>query len=382
MKKPRIAAAFATVVSILGTSAESNAWTGLEGPPYPFWGAIPVKYYVNKASFPPNIAATAEKRLVDGFASWAAPDCTYFATELLGDLPGSTYDINDGKNVLLWINKPDTWPGELGPVDNVIGVTLPVWSNDGMGNSLIFDADIVFNNVGFCWFDFNPAMPGSTCSGGSPVDTQSIATHEQGHFLGLGHTSSPGATMEPAYVGGNDIASIEQDDINGVCALYPIGGTTVSAAAGGVSCDPCRISAANNECSMQTKACTGQCLGLYNCIIACPTSDANAYDACATQCSEQFKDGIMPYTAYADCICNICAEPCVTQCGGGGPAGAGGNNPSGGWGDGGEGGAGGGPNLTDGGGCGCAVIGSDEHLGTIAALGLVIAALSRRRRSH
>jgi len=376
MKKPRIEAvvsAFVAAVSILGAATESSAWTGLEGPPYPFWGLTPVKYYMNKASFPPGIAATAEQRLVAGFASWAAPDCTDFETQLMGDLPGGTYDSNDSKNVLLWINKPDTWPGELGPVDSVIGVTMPVWSGDGMGNSLIYDADIVFNNVGFCWFDYNPANPGATCSGGTPVDTQSIATHEQGHFLGLGHTNSPGATMEPAYSGGNDIASIEEDDINGVCTLYPLG-------ASATSCTPCRLGAANNECSTQTKACTGQCIGLYTCISACPTSDQNAYDTCATQCSDQYKDGVMAYTAYANCVCNICAEQCPTQCGGssGGNGGAGGSSSSGGWSDGGD---GGGPSLTDDDGCGCAVIGSEKPIGAIAALGFVVMALSRRRRS-
>jgi MYXO-CTERM domain-containing protein len=356
--------------------AQSSAWTGLEPAPFPFWGSIPVKYYVNKATFPPNIAANAEQRLVAGFASWAAPSCTYFDTQLMGDLPGSTYDISDGKNVLMWINKPDPWPGELGLVDSVIGVTLPVWNTDGMGNKLIYDADIVFNNVGFCWYDYDPGNPGASCTGGSPVDTQSIATHEQGHFLGLGHTNAPGATMEPAYSGGNGTASPEQDDIDGVCALYPEGGTTVAAA---VSCDPCRLSAANNECSSATKACTGPCLGLYNCIAACPTTDSNTYDTCATQCSEQFKDGLMTYTAYANCICNICSQECSTQCGGGnGPGGVGG--AGGGWNEGGDGGEG--PKLTDGGDCGCSVIGSDEHLGAMAALGLLFAALTRRRRTR
>jgi hypothetical protein len=383
MKKPRIArmvAALAISISMLGTSTSSHAWKGLDGPPFPIWGTIPVKYYVNRGSFPPNIAMVAEERLMAGFASWSAPNCTYFDTQLVGDLPGGEGDVNDGKSILLWINKPNSWPSELGPEDSVIGVTLPIWSNDGMGNLFIDDADIIFNNIGFCWYDYDPANPGTTCSGGKPVDTLSIVTHEQGHFLGLGHTNVSGATMEAAYLGGNDLASIEQDDIDGVCALYPLGGATGSAAAGGASCDSCRQSAAKNECHTPAKSCTSSCLGLGDCILECPKNNPDAYDACATQCSAQFKDGIMAYVAYTNCVCSVCTVPCAGLCAGPTETGSG-SGACAAWNDGGQGGVCNAPQFTGAGGCGCAVLGSDEHLGALATLGIFFAALSRRRRS-
>ncbi len=98
--------------------------------------------------------------------------CTEWRADLLGDTT-DRYNYNDGKNVFQWISS--SWPNMLGDVNSVIGVTMPVWSFDGA----IVDADMVFNDVGFCWND--------TGNNGC-VDTQSIATHEEGHFLGLGHS--------------------------------------------------------------------------------------------------------------------------------------------------------------------------------------------------
>jgi hypothetical protein len=385
MKKTRFLqffVAMAISISILGLSTESHAWKGLDTPPFPRWSPVPVQYYVNKESFPPNIASVAESRIASGFGAWSAPKCTYFDTLLAGDLPGGTYDINDGKNVVLWINKPNAWPQELGPEDSVIGVTLPVWSNDGMGHSFIDDADIIFNNIGFCWYDYDSAHPDVTCTGGKPVDTLSIITHEQGHFLGLGHTNVSGATMEPAYLGGNDLASIEQDDIDGVCALYPLGGMISSAAAGGVSCDACKQSASINECQSSAKLCTSSCLGLGDCVLGCPRNDVDAYDKCATQCTAQFNDGLSAYVAFNDCVCSVCAAPCAVQCNGAMETGSGpcDSNATGASSNGGQGGVCYAPQFSANGGCGCAVLGSNEHIGALSTLGILLGAWLRRRR--
>ena len=53
------------------------------------------------------------------------------------------------------------------------------------------------------------------------VDLQSVATHEYGHALGLGHSSAAGATMLPTITLGSTVArSIEADDIAGLQAIY------------------------------------------------------------------------------------------------------------------------------------------------------------------
>lgn len=53
------------------------------------------------------------------------------------------------------------------------------------------------------------------------TDLQGVACHEVGHSLGLGHTGSSGATMQPSISGNGVTArSIAPDDIAGVQAIY------------------------------------------------------------------------------------------------------------------------------------------------------------------
>ncbi len=68
---------------------------------------------------------------------------------------------------------------------------------------------------GWNWAD------GPSSVGGNQMDLQSVACHEYGHCLGLGHSSNGSATMAPSVNYGNtNNRSIHSDDINGVQAIY------------------------------------------------------------------------------------------------------------------------------------------------------------------
>ena len=60
--------------------------------------------------------------------------------------------------------------------------------------------------------------PGTSTAGG--VDLQSVACHEYGHALGLGHSGNGSATMWPSILSGVNSRSINSDDQNGVKAIY------------------------------------------------------------------------------------------------------------------------------------------------------------------
>lgn len=169
---------------------------------------FPIVYRFNASTSPSTIGADAALMAIDaGMASWAAPACTRWRTTNAGATSATRATAGDRRNDFLWINSG--WPAELGPVNSVIGVTTPVWTSGGY----YIDADIQFNGVGFTW-----SLDGRR----GTVDTQSIATHEEGHFLGLDHSTQMSAVMYASYTGGIK-RTLTADDIAGVCAIYPSG---------------------------------------------------------------------------------------------------------------------------------------------------------------
>lgn len=81
------------------------------------------------------------------------------------------------------------------------------WSSSGK----ILEADILFND-NYVW------ATGDTISTGT-FDVESVALHEFGHVLGLGH-SVPPAVMQPTMSSGIKRRVLTSDDINGILALY------------------------------------------------------------------------------------------------------------------------------------------------------------------
>lgn len=191
--------------------------------------SLPISYYVNQGTIPASLGTTAGVGAVEGgFATWASPSCTRWSTTDAGNTT-TVANTGDRRNVIMWVN---AWPAELGSVSSVIGVTTPVWSSGGY----FIDADIQFNNQGFRW---NTTGTG----GGNYVDAQSIATHEEGHFLGLDHSPTTSAIMYASYSGGLK-RTLATDDQNGVCAIYPSGVAPTDTGvapvdAGTSSGDPC-----------------------------------------------------------------------------------------------------------------------------------------------
>ncbi|MEK7866646.1 MAG: matrixin family metalloprotease [Planctomycetota bacterium] len=89
-----------------------------------------------------------------------------------------------------------------------------------------------------CFFPWSNSLGGDmhvneayTWHVGSDYDLYSVALHESGHGLGLGHSADPNAVMYPTYIGVvNDLRS---DDIAGIRQLYQTGVGAVNGGAGG-----------------------------------------------------------------------------------------------------------------------------------------------------
>ena len=110
----------------------------------------------------------------------------------------------------------DDWP--YTEEDLVQGDTLALTTvTFNVETGEIYDADIEVNSQGTDSLVANSAQVGA-----DDIDLHSVLTHEIGHFLGLSHSRAPGATMLPSLAPGQtSLATIEADDIRGVCEIYP-----------------------------------------------------------------------------------------------------------------------------------------------------------------
>jgi len=121
------------------------------------------------------------------------------------------------------------------------------FENRGDGTVRIFDADIVTNNR----FEWTSTSEPDGCA--SEFFIEGVHVHETGHGLGLGHTDVSGATMFPSVSScNNGPATIEQDDVDGINALY--GG-------GGPGGPPCDLGQKGDSCTSDAQCCSGKCRG-------------------------------------------------------------------------------------------------------------------------
>lgn len=184
---------------LVPTSAFAYSYTFSCGPS---WSNLPVSYWINSNGSADVPFSTVENIMEDSFAVWGDPCCSNFAANYRGTT-SLTATNNQNRVVLSWVE--NSWNPQWGSVNQTIGITFSSVFN----NCSIATAPILFNGVGFRF-----------TTNGSGTDLQSIATHEIGHLLGLGHSNLQSATMYAAYVGGTGARTLHQDDIDGVCSLY------------------------------------------------------------------------------------------------------------------------------------------------------------------
>jgi hypothetical protein len=150
----------------------------------------------------------AETVIEAAFETWALADCgggetPSFSVRNRGSVECRRHEYNQGDgnaNVFLFLD--DRWPHKS--VDgHQFALTTTTYDVD---TGEIFDADVEFNTA--AWEAFIQA------------DFASVVTHEVGHFLGLAHSTVRETTMTGGgYHGG--MATLEPDDVEGVCAIYP-----------------------------------------------------------------------------------------------------------------------------------------------------------------
>jgi MYXO-CTERM domain-containing protein len=158
-------------------------------------------------------------------AGWETARCRNFSMRDSGDVSSPDFGDNQAQQTVFWItNATDFQRIVGGGIDGVLGVTVaPYYFQGNCQGRETVDSDIVMNAAaGFTWTTNMGA-----CSGDC-VNVASVLLHEMGHAQGLGHPCTGnndcptgGAIMAAVSGYREDLVIPLQDDVNGICALYP-----------------------------------------------------------------------------------------------------------------------------------------------------------------
>lgn len=180
------------------------------------WESFPVRYFITDRPAEGVSAQQLQAAIQRAFATWAAIEGAEVSSQFVGFTP-ATPRLGDDMSVLGFVDRPEQ--------DRVLGSTsFLIDTVDGR----IVESDIFFNS----------AFPWSVSPSGEAgrFDLESIALHEIGHMLGLGHSAigeteiRPGgrrviateAVMFPiAFSPGNiEGRRLRHDDVAGIIDIY------------------------------------------------------------------------------------------------------------------------------------------------------------------
>jgi hypothetical protein len=181
------------------------------------WEDFPVRYFITNAPGGGVAATQLRDAVVSAFSRWDAVDTADTSSEFVGFTAARPND-DDGLTVIGFANRPDQ--------DRTLGATS--FFIDTLSGEIL-EAEIYLNSA----FQWSVAANGEA----DRFDVESIALHEIGHLLGLGHSAlgetelRPGgrrviaaeAVMFPIAFSGGTIAgrTLKADDIAGLSDIYP-----------------------------------------------------------------------------------------------------------------------------------------------------------------
>jgi len=196
---------------------------------------IPVPYYINPNTYRPSQLAAQDSRLavIEEFIEWQNVTSAYVAFRYGGDTTrtSDTFNCNSTNDITWRIADP-------GHGSTTLAVTYMCYI-PSTGYFTDTDIEIDTDHYGPSWTvdPYNVQL-----------DLPTVMLHEEGHFLGLGHSNPTGGNcpvMKPSYTWGSVQRSPCVDDIAGVRYLYPQGGGSKPSTPTGLTASPASATSVN-----------------------------------------------------------------------------------------------------------------------------------------
>jgi hypothetical protein len=184
------------------------------------WDTARVRWFATDRGVPGITAAQFQSAVATAFTTWEDVPTASIAFQFVGLTSAAPFE-DDAISTFGFADEPE--------LDRVLGATSFVV--DTVTGELV-ESDVFFNSI----FTWSTAVAGEA----GRFDLQSVATHEIGHFVGLGHSAlgeteirpeggrrvlASGAVMFPISLGRGTTVDrrLQPDDIAGVSDLYPDG---------------------------------------------------------------------------------------------------------------------------------------------------------------
>jgi hypothetical protein len=184
------------------------------------WNTSRVRWFATDRGVAGVTASQFQSEVASAFAAWEAVPTASIAFQFVGFTSSVPFE-DDDISVFGFEAEPE--------LDRVLGATTFVV--DTLSGEIV-ESDVFFNSI-FTW-------SASTAGETGRFDLRSVATHEIGHFVGLGHSAlgeteirpeggrrvlGSGAVMFPISLGRGVTSDrvLQPDDIAGVSNLYPDG---------------------------------------------------------------------------------------------------------------------------------------------------------------
>jgi predicted Zn-dependent protease len=241
-------------VVIMAASLSAFAFvreTNDSGTAYLYWQDRNVSFNLNEKCSSDVDQTDCYQAVQNSLQEWMGHPCS----DLVLNFEGTTSKIsvgNDQFNLIVWRESdnpqdPNFWKYDT----SVIALTTTSY-NTYTGE--ISDADIEVNGVNYLF---------STSGAQDAMDIQNTLAHELGHCIGLGHSTDPTAVMYPtANLGETSKRTPSQDDIDGLCTIYPTGEKTpLTAEQSGTTLNGGCVTTTNSFWDIPTSACLVLLLG-------------------------------------------------------------------------------------------------------------------------